>query len=383
MTRILLAGADVVLPGRVAAGLTIVVEGDRIVDLASGALAPGPDDRRIDLSGHLVVPGFVDTHVHGIEGIDALDGDGAVAAMAARLPRWGVTAFCPTTVACTPQALEACLDEISRLRSTPPAGSARVLGAHVESAFINPSYRGAQPAVHLRAVAAGADVLDVIDRRRTDVATVTIAPEIDDALSLVRRFAAAGVRVSIGHSGATYDEAQAAIAAGATGATHLFNRMRPITHRDPGIAGAVLASPDVAAEIICDCTHVHPAMLQTAIAAKGASRTLAITDGTAGSGLAAGARARLGGQSIVVGDVARLDDGTMAGSVLTMDQAFSRLVTRCGLDLPRAAEVCATSPARALNLQGLGVIGPGAFADLAVLDSRLRVVQTWVAGRKM
>jgi N-acetylglucosamine-6-phosphate deacetylase len=190
------------------------------------------------------------------------------------------------------------------------------------------------------------------------------------------------VRVSLGHSGATYEETQAAIAAGARHATHLFNRMRPMTHRDPGLTGAILASDEIAAELICDGHHVHPAVMNVAIAAKGPSRVMAITDGTAGSGLPQGSRARLGGASITVRDVARLDDDTIAGSVLTMDRAFATLVTQCGLDIVQATEMCSTTPARELGLTGHGAIAPGAVADFVILDARLTVVESWIAGER-
>ena len=297
-------------------------------------------------------------------------------------------------MACAPGPLAEFLDEVRELRAGEPRG-ARVLPAHLESNFINPDYRGAQPLACLRrpptALAAARDadpaaftardVLDVIDRFRPDVGIVTMAPELDGGLALVGAFAAGGMRVSLGHSGATFEEAQAAIGAGARHATHLFNRMPAIDHRRPGLAGAVLASEEIAAELICDGHHVHPAVMNMAIAAKGPSRIMAITDGTAGSGLPAGARARLGGLPITVGDVARLDDGTTAGSVLTMDRAFATLVTHCRLDIVRAAELCATTPARELGLVGHGVIAVGAVADFVVLDSRLNVIETWIGGR--
>lgn len=203
-------------------------------------------------------------------------------------------------------------------------------------------------------------------------------------MDLVRDAVAAGIRVSLGHSGATFEQAVAAIDAGARHATHLFNRMSPMSHRDPGLVGAVLSSEDVAAEIICDGFHVHPAVARVAIAAKGHSRVMAITDGTAVSGLAAGSCARLGGRNITVGpnrDVARLDDGTLAGSVATMDRVFAMLVAKAGQSLVEAATLCATTPARELGLTGQGVIVPGSLADLAVLTPDLRVVQTWVGGR--
>ena len=189
-----------------------------------------------------------------------------------------------------------------------------------------------------------------------------------------------GHHVSLGHSGATYEEALAGVDAGARQATHLFNRMTPLGHRQPGLAAAVLEHEDVTAEVVCDGMHVHPAMVRVAMAAKGTAKIMAITDGTAGAGLPRGTRSTIGGRPITVGDVALLEDGTIAGSVLTMDRAFARLVSAMGLSLVDAATVCATTPARALNLQGLGVIAPGATADLVVLDRDLNVVHTFLAG---
>ncbi len=171
-------------------------------------------------------------------------------------------------------------------------------------------------------------------------------------------------------------------AAGARQATHLFNRMPPLNHRAPGLAGAILQTEEVAAEIICDGVHVHPALVRTAVAAKRPARVLAITDGTAASGLPAGGRASLGGQTLTVGDsAAYLQDGTLAGSVLTMDRAFKVLVERIGFSLVDAAAMCSTTPAREFGLVGHGVLAVDAVADLVVLDSRLAVVQTYIAGQ--
>jgi N-acetylglucosamine-6-phosphate deacetylase len=201
---------------------------------------------------------------------------------------------------------------------------------------------------------------------------------------LVRSLVAAGVRVSLGHSGATFAEAQAGISAGARHATHLFNRMRPMTHREPGLVGAVLASEAVAAELICDGHHVHAAAVRIALAAKSPARVMAITDGTAGSGLPPGSRTRLGGQPILVGDdVARLEDGTTAGSVATMPGVFGWLVAECGLDLVTVSHLCSTTAARELGLTGLGVLAPGALADFVLLDRSLRVVECWMNGERV
>ena len=227
-----------------------------------------------------------------------------------------------------------------------------------------------------------ADLLREIERAAPDVGIVTLAPELDGGLDLIEWLSSRGHRVSLGHSAATYDEALAAIAAGARQATHLFNRMPPLDHRAPGLAGAILQTEEVAAEIICDGFHVHPALVRTAVAAKRPARVLAITDGTAASGLPAGGRALLGGQALTVGEsAAYLQDGTLAGSVLTMDRAFKVLVERIGFSLVDAAVMCSTTPAREFGLVGHGVLAVDAIADLVVLDSRLAVVQTYIGGQ--
>lgn len=380
-----LSGATIVLPDRLLTPGSLVVEGDRIIDIKGGATPGGRD-----LHGHVIAPGFIDVHVHGVEGMDALHGGRVISRLAARLPRFGVTAFCPTSVACTPSELREMLRGIRAARETADPRSSRVLPAHLESNFISPAFKGAQPmtcicAPHGRAGGdfTGEEILAEIAAARPDVGIVTLAPEVDGVLELIPELVRHGHRVSIGHSGATYDEARAGIAAGARHATHLFNRMTPLGHRDPGVAGAVLESDDVAAEMICDGVHVHPAAVRTALAAKGVAKMMAITDGTGASGLPRGATATLGGRTITVGDVALLEDGTFAGSVLTMDRAFRTLINLMDIKLTDAAQMCATTPARELGLHGAGVLAAGAIADFVVLDGELNVVETYVSGRRV
>jgi N-acetylglucosamine-6-phosphate deacetylase len=399
---IVLSGASLVLPDRVLSPGTLVIEEGRIAEIRSDA--PSGNHAAFAFHGHYIVPGFIDVHVHGVDGVDALDEvpGGAVGAIAARLPSYGVTAFCPTSVACGPAALRSLLDQVRRARETPAIRSARVLPAHLESNFINPEYVGAQPSGCLRsprgAVGAdragrageaaeavefsAADILAEIERATPDVGIVTLASELDGGLDLVRWLSARGHQVSLGHSGATYEEALAAISAGARQATHLFNRMPRLDHRAPGLAGAVLQSDEIAAEIICDGVHVHPGLIRTAIAAKRPSRIVAITDATAAAGLPIGSRAMLGGQPITAGArTAQLSDGTIAGSVLTMDRAFQTLVTQVGLSVVDAATICSTSPARELGLIGHGMLMPDAVADLVILDAQFSVVQTYLGGQ--
>ncbi len=396
---IALSGADIVLPDGVVHGGSIVIDHGRIAAIEARAIDAGAAGMTVtDFSNHVIVPGFVDVHIHGIEGIDVLDGPGAVAEVARRLPKYGVTAFCPTSVACTPQKLTSMLTAIAQARSAPARLASRVLPAHLESNFINPEWNGAQPAACLRtpqgadsaygakgdvhgAEFSASDIIAVIEAQRSSVGIVTVAPELDGGLDLVRYLVSLGHRVSIGHSGATYDEARAAIELGAHHATHLFNRMSSITSRSPGVVGAVLESDAVAAEIICDGHHVHPSLVSMAIRLKSASRMMAITDATAVAGLPAGSRARLGDQTIIAGErTAVLEDGTLAGSILTMDGAFRMLVTVMRIALPDAARMCATTPAAAVGMSEIGSIAPGKWADLAVLTRDLRVTQTYLAG---
>lgn len=379
----LLTGVDIVLPNRILTNATLAIEGDRIADIVTGTRGGGED-----LTGHLVLPGFIDVHVHGLRGLDALDDEAAIEKIAGLLPRFGVTAFCPTSIACPPEDLRRMLMAVQRARETPPRG-ARVLPAHLESNFINPEYKGAQPAACLRGprevVREGEfgarEILDVICAARPDVGIMTVAPELDGALELIVDLVKHGHRVSLGHSGATFEQGMAGIDAGATQATHLFNRMPPLGHRLPGLAGAVLSHDGVATEIVCDGVHVHPTMIRMAVMAKRPERVMAITDGTAGAGLPEGAETMLGGRRITVRNAAYLDDGTIAGSVLTMDQAFAVAVNSVGLSLPEASTICSTTPAREMGLTGFGVISVGAMADIVVLDKALRVVRTYIAGR--
>jgi N-acetylglucosamine-6-phosphate deacetylase len=390
---IALSGADIVLPDRIVRSGSIVIVKGRIAAIESRPIAAAAGLTVIPTANQTIVPGFVDVHVHGIEGVDVLDGPDAVDDVARRLPKYGVTAFCPTSVACAPARLTTLLDAVTRARSTTAPVSSRVLPAHLESNFINPEWNGAQPMHCLRTYKpqgrrpegdfAGHEILQAIVSHRDSVGIVTLAPELSGGLDLVRDLVIAGHRVSLGHTGATYDEARDAIAAGAHHATHLFNRMSPIAARSPGVVGAVLESDAVAAEIICDGHHVHPSLIAMAIRVKSVSRMMAITDATAAAGLPAGTRTRLGDQTIIAGEkTAVLENGTIAGSILTMDAAFRMLVNRIGLSLPDAARMCATTPAEAITATGIGSIAAGKWADLVVLGPDLRVNQVFIAGER-
>jgi N-acetylglucosamine-6-phosphate deacetylase len=387
-----LSGATVVLPDRVLDPGTVAIDDGRIVEVRAGRRAH--DTNTPDLTGHVLVPGFIDVHVHGVEGEDTLASAAAVAAMGRRLTKYGVTGFCPTSVACGPLELRRLLEAIRAAWRSRAPGTARVLPAHLESNFINEDFRGAQPLSCLRRPTreprpgagvldpfSGQDVLDVIAQCRAEVGIMTVAPEIEGGLDLIQQLSSAGHIISLGHSGATFEEGLAGVEAGARHATHLFNRMPPLAHRAPGLIGAVFDRPQVRAEIVCDGYHVHPVVVRAAIAALGRNRTMAITDGTAGSGLPVGTEVPLGSHTIIVRkEAAFLADGTLSGSTLTMDGAFRLLVQRVGLSLVDAAYVCATTAAAQLGLSDRGRLEVGLLADLVVLDRNLQVTRTYVEG---
>lgn len=394
---IAIVGGDLVLADRIVPTGTLVVEGSQVTAVERRA-TDGPSGATVvDARGCHVVPGFIDVHVHGALGHDVLGGPTAVADLARVLPRFGVTAFCPTSVACTPGVLAGFLDQVGRARADGVPRGARVLAAHLESNFLNPDFAGAHPVQCLRLPPTGPvadfpdaqaepfvadDIMRVIAGHRPEVGIVTLAPELPGGLDLIRMLVAAGHRVSLGHSGADFDTAMKAIDAGARQATHLFNRMVPVSHRAPGLAGAVLESHHVAVELIADGVHVHPSICRMAIAMKGTGLVMAITDGTAGAGLAVGATAMLGSQRIHVRSrAAELDDGTLAGSTATMDRIFATLVTQCRVSIVDAAAMCALTPARRLDLVGHGTIAEGAVADLVVLGPQFDVRHTIIGGQ--
>jgi N-acetylglucosamine-6-phosphate deacetylase len=400
---IVLAGADVVLPDRILPHSSLILDGVRIAAIEPRVVTAMAGATHVDVTGRIIVPGFVDVHVHGLEGIDVLDDAEAVRAVALRLPKYGVTSFCPTSVACDPPTLQRMLTAVASARREQREHAARVLPAHLESNFINPDYKGAQPEACLRraprpanesgprqrrpdhaghTLFSGQDILDVMAANRASIGIVTVAPELDGGLDLVKALTDAGHIVSIGHTGATYEEARTAIELGVRHATHLFNRMSPMSHRAPGVPGAVLESEQVFAELICDGVHVHPALMRVAIRAKGRDGIVAITDGTAGAGLPIGTVTSLGGRPITVTlRTAVLDDGTLAGSVLTMDGAFRVLVEQLGVPLVDAARLCSTTPARRMGMTDIGTIEAERTADLVVLDRHLKVTGTYVRGQ--
>lgn len=371
----LLADARVVTPEAVLDPGWVRVDGDRITGVGPARPPDGPDAEVVELHGRHLLPGFVDLHVHGGGGasMQSRDPDEVRAAVEFHRGR-GTTSLLASLMTAELDALVDVLPVLARL-----AADGTLVGVHLEGPFLNPLRAGAHDPRRLRPPDAAA--LDrLVDAGDGSVRSVTVAPELPGGLDLVRRVVDAGAVAAVGHTDATHDEAVAAFAAGATLVTHLFNGMRPFHHREPGVVGAALGSTDVTAELVLDGIHVHDAVARLALAAA-PDRIALVTDATTAAGAGDGP-ATLGDAVVQVRDGApRLDDGTLAGSVLTMDAAVRRAVVGLGLPLPVAARAAATTPARVLGLADrIGSIAPGRRADLVVLDDALDVEGVMAAG---
>lgn len=334
-----------------------------------------------DAHGLTLVPGYIDIHVHGGGGFSlATDDADEIRSYARWVVSHGVTSFLATVFA---PAIEQGLEYVSTAAQAagPVEGGANVLGVNLEGPFLNPERRGALPpgwpappdaqAFERLAKAAGG-------RLRL----MTFAPEVVNAEALVSAAVARGVTVSVGHSDADYDIASAAFMAGASHVTHAFNAMRPFHHRDPGVVGAALDSPNVTAEVIADGVHVHPATVTVLVKAFTPDRLTLITDGVPAAGVSGGTFHLGNEEATLVGDRVLLPDGTIAGSAATM-AGIVRNVVRWGVaDLPDAVRMASTTPARVIgSSERKGRLAPGYDADIIALDGDLVVAMTWVGGR--
>jgi len=351
----------------------VVVDGERIVAVEGKTVA---DDSWRAGDAPVIVPGFIDLHVHGGGGADTMEGGGAIDTIARTHLRHGTTSLLATTMTAPHEEIEAALAALAPACRTRAPGAARVLGVHLEGPYISPDQLGAQPAFATLPSAAGILALHAIAPLRV----VTLAPELPGALDVVRALVDEGIRVQLGHSAGTYDDACAALDRGASGFTHLFNAMSALHHRAPGLVGAALAHA-THAELIPDLLHVHPGAIAAALRA--IPGLYCVTDSTSAAAMPDGDYA-LGRHRVIkcMGGV-RLADGTLAGSTLTMDQALRNLVGPLGLALPQAVRRVSTLAAQYLGESERGVLAPGAFADLAVLDASLRLQRVIVEGEEV
>jgi N-acetylglucosamine-6-phosphate deacetylase len=348
--------ADAVVAGRV------LVEAGRIA-------AVEPDEA--EAGGPPIAPGFIDLHVHGWGGHDAMAGRAALDGMARALLRQGVTSFLPTAVTAPLTALARFADDVRSWRLDAPGDGASPLGFNLEGPFLAEARKGAHNAQHLRAPAdlRAGDLDPLLDGLRV----VTIAPELPGALDLIAELAARGVACSLGHSAATLEQARAGYARGARSTTHLFNAMSGVDHRHPGLAVAALTNDAAFVELIADGHHVDPSLWPLILRAKPPERLLLVSDALSLAGTGEG-RATVGGLQVEVRDdrATLVAGGALAGSLIALDSAVRNLV-REGVPLPRAVAAASANPAALLGLDDRGRIAAGCRADLVELDDGLRV----------
>lgn len=341
--------------------------------------APPPDAEIIDAEGGYVAPGLIDVHCHGLMGMDASHGSiEELRQMSAFKARNGVTAWLPTTMTLDWTALEGCFSAVRQAMAeslTPGWQGAQVLGCHAEGPFINPKRKGAQAAEYIQP-----PDIDRLRPWRDVVCLMTVAPEMDGATDFIREAAAMGVTISLGHSDATAEQAMAGFGAGARHVTHTFNAMPPLNHRQPGLIGAALNDDRIYCELIADTFHVSP-LLFPMMARLIPRRLVLITDSIRCAGLPDGQYDLLGVNVTVDGIQCRLDDGTIAGSVLTLDRAVRNFAKYADIPLWQAVNMASLYPARSIGVDGRkGSLCPGRDADIILTDDGFHVRATFVGG---
>lgn len=363
----------------------VVFEDGRIISVGPRAGVEAPAGAKQVLARDAtIVPGFVDIHVHGAGGHDFMSStEEAMTTVASTIVRHGTTSAVATTVTAPPDETRRCLESISRFILNNPNSSreaaAEIIGIHMEGPFISSVRRGVHPAGAI--AKPSVSLLDrYLEAAGGTAKILTLAPEIPGAMELVERAYAKGLVVGLGHTDATYEQAHTAISKGARHAVHVFNAMRPFSHRETGVLGAVLTDPSVTAEIIADGVHVDDPAIRLLLAAKGTDLVLLVSDGTAATGMRDGCY-RLGTFDVTVTDgICRNQEGKLAGSTLTLDRAVQRMV-RLGVPLIEAVRMATYNPARRLGMEDRkGVLRVGADADFVLLTPELKIANVFARG---
>lgn len=330
----------------------------------------------------VVLPGFIDEHIHGAGGSDAMDGNTKdLAIIAETVAKEGTTSFLATTMTQSKENILKAMRAVKEYREAAGEQGARIAGVHLEGPFIAAAHKGAQPLEYV--AAPDAKTFDEYNAACGNaIKIITLAPETDGALDFIRHIVAQGTVVSVGHTGAKYAEVKAAMEAGATNVTHTYNAQSPLHHREIGVVGSALLLEDLYCELICDTIHVSVPAMQLLVKNKRADKLALITDAMRAKGLADGV-SELGGQTVYVkGGEARLADGTLAGSVLRMNRALQNMVEKVGVPLTQAVDYCTINPARTLKMENeAGSIAEGKRADFAVLNDKFDVLYTVRDGR--
>ena len=344
--------------------LDIRIQNGKISEI--GMLEPVPGEVCEDISSHYLLPGFVDIHIHAFGGADCMRGEADVRKMSRELLKTGVAAFVPTTMSAWPEDTYQALSGIDNVRKIPEADGAAVLGAHMEAPFLAPRFKGAQLGECLQKPSIAA--YEEMTRGLECVRLMTIAPELDGAIDVIRYLHEHGIVTCAAHSGAKAADVHAAADAGLTQITHLFNAQTPLHHREPGVPGAGLADDRIAVQIIADGIHVHPDVLRIVGLCKGADGTILISDSMEAAGLPDG-EYKLGGQRVIVAEgAARLENGVLAGSTLKLHDAVRNMIRLAGLKPETVIPMATSTPADSIGAVEYGRIAIGSCGILAEMD---------------
>ena len=354
----------------------VFIEDDKITEISN---RQPEDEDIIDAKGAYVSPGFIDVHTHGRGGSDTMYAtfDDLNTISKATL-KTGVTSFLPTTMTMPVDDIAKAIENIAVNKDK--VEGAQVLGTHLEGPFFNKKYKGAQPE-ECMILPTVDNYLSFVQDHQDIIRKVSIAPELEHSLELISYLKDKNTVVSLGHTNATYEQAQAAIDAGATSGTHTYNAMTPLTHRAPGVVGAVMINDSVYAELILDGVHVNYAAAKALLRTKGKDKLILITDSLEAAGLENG-KYLLGNQDVYVKDgEARLIDGTLAGSIVSMNVAVKNAYEHLGLTLNEAVNLASYNPAQSLNEPLLGEIKVGNYADIIFFDDNIQIQQTMIKGQ--
>lgn len=379
--KILIRNAKIITPYEIMENHGLVIENGKIVDfIEKRYIKENIFDEIIDAKGNYLSPGFIDIHCHGAFGFDVMEENFAALDNIAKFHiKNGVTGFFAAVMTAPLEKIKRSVKNIaayilSQKEKNVPKEKAQLLGIYLEGPYFSISKRGAQPEEFLRKPNKE-ELKSILKDSMNFVKVVSIAPELDGSDEVLKLLRNEEVVIAIGHSDAKNDEAKRAISFGVNLATHIFNGMRNFSHREPGIVGAVLSDDRIYCELIADCIHVHPVVINLLVKVKGIEKIILISDSMMATGLSDGDYTLSGQKVKVENGVATLLNGTLAGSTLTLNKAIYNMVYRVGVSLQDAVRMATLNPAKALGLSGKGSIEIGNDADLVIFDEKINILR--------